>query len=289
MSTTAVAKEVSRSEGFVWLALKKAGHECRIKRKEPTAEATESAVSRYLDGESMRAIAKDGGLSPATIAKELKRRGIAIRPVKVGRLTPRQAAAAEGFARYFTGRPCSRGHLCERMTANNRCVMCQRMAQRVLNMRPASKIRRQAYDRQRWIEQRSYITNKNRRNYLQNKDVRRAYQMAYDVIHQERLREARDAWKKVNRHVLRHLAAKRRAHVKRATPPWADLLEIKKVYERALLLSQETGIEHHVDHIVPLTSKNVCGLHVHWNLRPIPWRENLSKKNKFIPELAQSS
>ena len=59
--------------------------------------------------------------------------------------------------------------------------------------------------------------------------------------------------------------------------------KIKEFYTEAIRLTELTGIEHHVDHIVPLTSKYVCGLHYENNLQVIPFYENLAKSNKFIP------
>jgi hypothetical protein len=50
---------------------------------------------------------------------------------------------------------------------------------------------------------------------------------------------------------------------------------------QARLLFKQTGIPHHVDHIIPLTGKRVSGLHVHNNLQVIPARENLRKHNHF--------
>ena len=69
-----------------------------------------------------------------------------------------------------------------------------------------------------------------------------------------------------------------------ATVPWADFDEIRKVYKEAARLTLETGIEHHVDHEIPLNHPRVCGLHVHFNLRPIPAKPNMSKSNYWCPE-----
>jgi hypothetical protein len=39
--------------------------------------------------------------------------------------TPRRAAELSGANRYFTGKPCKRGHIVERRTHNGQCIACQ--------------------------------------------------------------------------------------------------------------------------------------------------------------------
>jgi len=78
---------------------------------------------------------------------------------------------------------------------------------------------------------------------------------------------------------------KRRATSKLAQPEWSNKDAMADTYRMARELSQITGTQWHVDHIVPLQSKNVCGLHNHFNLRVITASENLQKGNRIWPDM----
>jgi 5-methylcytosine-specific restriction endonuclease McrA len=58
--------------------------------------------------------------------------------------------------------------------------------------------------------------------------------------------------------------------------------EIRQLYQIAITMTQTTGEQYVVDHIVPLRGEAVCGLHVPWNLRVITQDENLKKSNKLV-------
>ena len=77
----------------------------------------------------------------------------------------------------------------------------------------------------------------------------------------------------------RNNEAKRRAAKLRAVPAWADMEDIKNVYAEA----RHAGMT--VDHIVPLRSKFVCGLHVWENLQLLPNSQNFSKGNRIWPDM----
>lgn len=108
----------------------------------------------------------------------------------------------------------------------------------------------------------------------------------------ERARLVKQEWAQKNRAITRaskkawrdknaHYAALRKAHVRRATPCWADMAAIAAVYAEAAKLTKETGVQHDVDHVIPLRGELVSGLHVHWNLRPLPSAENRAKSNRL--------
>ncbi len=78
--------------------------------------------------------------------------------------------------------------------------------------------------------------------------------------------------------------AGRRFAKHKAMPMWANHTAIADLYEQARRLSIDTGIQHHVDHIVPLKNDRVTGLHWEGNLAVIPATDNLSKGNRFWPD-----
>ena len=69
-------------------------------------------------------------------------------------------------------------------------------------------------------------------------------------------------------------------------PPWLTIShkrEMREFYMRAVELTADTGIRHHVDHVYPLFGIDVngehvsCGLHVPWNLQILTAKNNRVK------------
>ncbi len=94
------------------------------------------------------------------------------------------------------------------------------------------------------------------------------------------LRAAGRNYAKANRPQAAAQLAKYRAAKLKATPAWASSELIGKFYKEAKELSTMTGIVHHVDHIIPLVSAEVCGLHVEFNLQILTGAENQKKGNR---------
>ena len=89
--------------------------------------------------------------------------------------------------------------------------------------------------------------------------------------------KANPAWKASH-------CAKRRASKLKALPPWTtedDLFLIQEAHDLARLRKEQFGFPWHVDHIVPLQGKKVCGLHIWWNMQVIPGSLNSVKGNRY--------
>ena len=95
----------------------------------------------------------------------------------------------------------------------------------------------------------------------------------------------KSAWASANPHKGAGYARKRHAMKRQAVPKWADLWFIDEAYDIAAVRSTVTGIPWEVDHIVPLISPIVCGLHVIDNLRVIPRTQNRAKGNRQWPDM----
>jgi hypothetical protein len=119
---------------------------------------------------------------------------------------------------------------------------------------------------------------------LSNKEAIAKRRKTYRLSNKKAIAERNKAYNKANPHILNAISAKRKAAKLQATPAWADLKAIKGMYQLAALFKR-AGINLHVDHIVPLISDKVCGLHCEANLQLLPATENKSKGNRQWPDM----
>lgn len=107
---------------------------------------------------------------------------------------------------------------------------------------------------------------------------------SYRENNAERVRSSQSLYYNNNRELFFYHNAKRRARSREATPSWLSCeqkAQMQRTYKLSALMKEITGLDYHVDHIIPLKGKDVCGLNVPWNLRVIQAKDNLSKSNKL--------
>ena len=110
---------------------------------------------------------------------------------------------------------------------------------------------------------------------IKNAEKVKAGQAAYVAGNLEKVRAAKRKWARSNPASCVAILAKRRARKLQATPTWANQALIGATYERA----HDLGL--HVDHVLPLQGKLVCGLHVPFNLQLLTPEQNNAKGNRF--------
>lgn len=229
-----------------------------------------------------------------------------------GRPTISKALArSQGLKRYFTGEVCGRGHISERQVSSGDCIACGDVRKAKWVEENRSELNRRSNE---WYRANKDKHLKSCKNWLtKNPDKHRANVAAWQAANREKCRADAIAWRKANPEKVNATArrwrennpeqalengrrwrannkdkvnakkARRLAAQIKATPSWADLKKIRAIYAEASRLTRETGIQHHVDHIYPLRSKVMCGLHVETNLQILPAIANQKKSNVTWP------
>ena len=159
------------------------------------------------------------------------------------------------------------------------CRECKRSKDRAY----AAKNREAAREKTKtWRKNNLEKAKESRRKWREeNPEKMAAYKRKWNEKNKERKSKMASEWKKKNPHkVLANTRARQAAKLK-ATPAWANKEAIDFVYYAAKVIEEVYGTKWHVDHIVPLKGKNVCGLHVHNNLQLLTPEQNLSKSNTY--------
>ena len=173
----------------------------------------------------------------------------------------RADAKATGAKYYFTGKPCTRGHIALRKTKGS-CVECMKEDWVIDNEKRKDKPKSEA------------AKAAGRRYYEKNRETVIARAAARPP---SETRQYKDRHKQSNPEYYKSLTSVRKRRHRDATPPWVtkeQKLVMRKLYLQAMEMTKITGERYVVDHIVPLISDEVCGLHVPWNLRVITQEEN---------------
>jgi predicted ATP-dependent protease len=114
--------------------------------------------------------------------------------------------------------------------------------------------------------------------YKENSEKEKLRCREYKKNNKNKISDYRLHYERRNTKTINSKTAKRRAKKLQALPTWANLEAIKEFYKKC-----PKG--YHVDHIYPLQSNKVCGLHVLANLQYLIASDNIRKSNKMPEEL----
>lgn len=192
----------------------------------------------------------------------------------------RAEARSSGDKHYFTGQPCKRGHVAKRVVSTSNCCECMREDH--FKYYPANRDKYLRVIKEWAVSNRSAVAAASTRYRDTNPDEASTASKRWYNMNRDRKLHENKLWRHLNKATVQQYGAQRRAQIRQAMPVWANIADIVAVYRESVRLTEETGVPHHVDHIVPLGGDNVCGLHVSWNLRAIPGVDNMRKGNRVL-------
>ncbi|PPD48378.1 MAG: hypothetical protein CTY14_02125 [Methylotenera sp.] len=163
------------------------------------------------------------------------------------------------------------------------CKKCSAIKAAEWNKKNKEKV--VARDKSRWLEKKEQMLKVRAVWVSKNKEKMAEYMRKWRIKNKEN--ELAIAKKSRSKRVdaIRVLRNARRAIEKQAFPKWANKFFMSEAYSLARERSKDMKIKWEVDHIVPLNSKLVCGLHSHTNIQVIPRCINKSKSNKTWPNM----
>jgi len=192
-----------------------------------------------------------------------------------------------GISNYFTGEPCKYGHYALRPVSTGVCRTCAKI--KSINARVAG-VYKEYHARTR--------EEKNEKSRLRHKKFREMHperakendKKSYANCDKERRYLTAKMWRQANKGKVNSVTANRRAFKKKATPCWLSShhkRQIRVLYTKARELTDLFGGKFEVDHVVPLDSEIVCGLHVPWNLQLLDKPLNRKKSNLIWPDMPE--
>lgn len=181
-----------------------------------------------------------------------------------------QEARAQGLKRYFTGKPCPKGHVAERITSSRACTVCARAATNIWQRSPKNHPHIRSYARGFYEENSHKFSERSKKLRLEQPEKIKRYKRKEYLKHKAKYNAAAKAWREANPDRARELGRKKvlanpevyrtykrnyKARKKAATGSHsaADIREIffaqrgKCGYCRI-----KVGKKYHVDHIVAL-------------------------------------
>ena len=190
----------------------------------------------------------------------------------------RKYAKSAGIKRYYTGKPCNYGHVCERMVSTRACVDC--LSNRSKEWKAANP-ERCSKTSMAWRKANPEKVKENKkRSNAANPESQKIRSRRWYEANKQKSFDAHYKWAKQNSDKLSASAARYRSKKLNATVAWADHDAISAFYREARNLTEMTGEPYHVDHIIPLQGENVSGLHVETNLQILHGSENQRKGNR---------